>query len=222
MKIISYESSRVTILFPLEEVLPLSGVNGPAIFTEIQNRYGFLKAPDPAISREEATKVGYKFGIGQISSHAKINAVAEFSIYTDGIVAEAKTSEIAEAFLEDIIRFLQSDLKFRPFSSKPKRFFYSQMVVEFEKPLAQLLHSFEKISDAISRHLTQQFELYVPMSFARLDFQAEKSLVPEPTPKFIIERRAGISFDRERYYSSAPMRTADHTAVLQEIESSIA
>jgi hypothetical protein len=37
-------------------------------------------------------------------------------------------------------------------------------------------------------------------------------------PKFALERRAGVSFDQERYFATAPMSTVDHLAVLEEIE----
>jgi hypothetical protein len=60
------------------------------------------------------------------------------------------------------------------------------------------------------------------MSFARLDIQAEKGITANgPPPKFILERRAGIPFDKERYYSSAPIKTQDHITLLEEIERSI-
>jgi hypothetical protein len=92
------------------------------------------------------------------------------------------------------------------------------MVVEFQKSPAGLIPSIEKISDALARYLDPIYKTHVPLEFFRIDLQVEKNIVPEPTPKFILERRLNISFDKERYYSSAPLRTAAHTSVLQEIE----
>jgi hypothetical protein len=218
MKIISQDSCRVTILFPLEEVVPLEGMNGPEAINKIQQRYEFLKTPDPAMTREEIGKVGYKFGTGQIVMNGKKSTIIEFAIYNDGIVADAKNSEIGETFLDDIIKFMQSEFVFRPFTTQPTRYFWNQMVVEFERPLERLLHSFNKISAAISRFLRPEMSMH----FARIDFQGEKTPTPASVaPKFILERRAGIPFDKERYYSSAPIRTGEHITVLEEIERSI-
>ena len=194
-------------------------MNGPEAIVKIQQRYEFLKAPDPAMSREEATKAGYKFGTGQISLNGKKSIVVEFAIYTDGIVADARNSEIAETFLEDVIKFMQSEFEFRQFTTEPRRFFWNQLVVEFEAPLEKLFPSLDTISGALSRYLS----LDQAMSIGRLDLQTEKGAVAGtgPSPKFILERRIGIPFKRERYYSSAPTRTDEHVAVLEEIERTI-
>jgi|GEM_PF-1947357 len=220
MKIISQDSCRVTILFPLEEVIPLDGMNGPTAIAKIQQRYEFLKTPDPAMTREEATKAGYKFGTGQFPLKGKKSVIVEFAIYADGIVADARNSEIAETFLDDIIHFMQSEFEFRQFTTEPKRYFWNQIVVEFEKPIERLFPSFEKISGIISRYLNSDMS----MSLARFDLQAEKGLQADagPSPKFILERRVGIPYKNERYYSSAPIKTDEHITLLEEIERLIA
>jgi hypothetical protein len=38
---------------------------------------------------------------------------------------------------------------------------------------------------------------------------------------FLIERRAGEPYSKNRYFSSAPLRTIDHVRVLEQIEKSI-
>jgi hypothetical protein len=217
MKIISQDSCRVTILFPLEEVVPLGGINGPEALGKIQRRYEFLKTPDPTMTREDVVKQGYKFSTGQIILSGKKTVVIEFAIYNDGIVADARNSEIAEAFLDDIIQFMQTEFEFRKFSSEPRRYFHNQLVVEFEKPLGRLIPTFDKISRTISQFLGPDDA----MNFARIDFQADKTGKSAVPPKLVIERRLGISFDKERYFSSAPIRTQEHVAVLEELERSI-
>jgi len=218
MKIVAQESARITVLFPLEEVVPLSGFNGLEAINKIQQRYEFLKVPDPGVSREEIAKTGYKFGTGQIQLNGTKGVIVQLGIFSDGISADAQDSEIAEKFLIDIIRYLQSDFSFRPFATEPRWFFHNQMVVEFKNSPAGLIASFGKISDAISKYLDRNYKTHVPMSFFRLDLQVDKNIVPEPAPKFILERRVGIAFEKERYYSSAPLRTVDHIALLEEIE----
>ena len=59
-----------------------------------------------------------------------------------------------------------------------------------------------------------------PMEFSRLDFEIDRTtlLGQMALPKFSLERRGGISFVQERYFSTAPMTTADHIETLEEIE----
>jgi hypothetical protein len=41
--------------------------------------------------------------------------------------------------------------------------------------------------------------------------------VPRP-PEFSFERRAGVIYASNEYFSSAPLRTADHIRILHELE----
>jgi hypothetical protein len=50
-------------------------------------------------------------------------------------------------------------------------------------------------------------------------FSADYSLIPgmKPAP-FRLERRAGLGFDTNLYVSQAPLRTADHIKLLEQLE----
>ncbi|HEY5063656.1 MAG TPA: hypothetical protein VIJ04_02335 [Xanthobacteraceae bacterium] len=223
MRIVSYDGSRVTCLFPLEEVIPLSGVNDREIIDAVAAKYTFLKSPDPA--KDNISKEGYKFFSGQFSYGTTIFRVNDFSIYQDGLVVKAATTNGSEAFLDDVIAYMQSRFGFRDFETAPRRYFQSQLVVEFERSPERLVKHLDKMTEAISIPLEKIFGMKIPMKFARLDLDFDKTSKPNPSPsvvqRFIIERRAGIPFERERYFCAAPMRTADHEHLLAEIESFI-
>lgn len=223
MRVINYDSSRVTSLFPLEEIIPLSGVNDREIIEALTGRYKFLKSPD--LTKDDVTKDGYKFASGQFSFESSIFRITEFSIFRDGLVILATKTDGSEAFLEDVIAYMQKEFSFRDFETKPRRYFLSQIVVEFDRSPERLLKSLEKLTAIISEPLEQIFGMKIPMKFGRLDFDFDKMTKPNPSPgvvhRFILERRAGIPFEKERFYSAAPMRTAEHEKVLEEIESLI-
>jgi hypothetical protein len=69
MRVINYDTSRVTALFPLEEVLPLSGINDRELIEAVTNRYRFLRSPD--LAKDDITKDGYKFASGQFHFKAQ-------------------------------------------------------------------------------------------------------------------------------------------------------
>jgi hypothetical protein len=223
MIVINYESSRVTMLFPLEELLPLSGINDREIITAVTNKYKFLRSPD--LAKDDISKDGYKFGSGQFQFHESIFRINEFSIFRDGLVVNAAVTDGSEVFLDDVISFMKEEFSFRDFKTKPRRYFQSQIVVEFERSPERLLKSLERLSAIISAPLEKIYETEIPMRFARLDFDFDKLSKQTPAPatvqRFIIERRAGISFDNERYFCAAPMRTGEHETALKQIEALI-
>jgi hypothetical protein len=220
MRIIAFETCRVTALFPFEEVTPLGGVSDLDIVEKIKARYAFAKAPDLATA--EVSKNGYKFETGKFSFESTPARIADFAVYRDGIVINASKTNVAEAFLDDVISFMQKEFSFREFMTPPRRYFQSQIVVEFDRTPEKLINSLNAIASAVSEPLVAIYGVKIPMKFARLDFDADKENLSFPAPatvhKFIIERRLNIPFAKERFFCSAPMRTDTHVAVLEKIE----
>jgi len=222
MKIVSYKTCRVTSLFPFEEVIPVTGANDREIVGKLKDRYSFLKPPDLTLPNEEFAKNGYRFEGGQFKIGSEIARIADFSIFRDGIVINARKTEYAEAFLDDVIAYSQKEFSFRDFTTRPRRYFQSQVVVEFERSPAKLIQSLDKITSVISKRLQEIYEMEIPMKFSRLDFGFDKTMPGAPrttVQPFIIERREGVSYEKERYFCAAPMRTNSHIEVLKEIES---
>jgi hypothetical protein len=221
LKIIVYENARVTKLFPLEEAVPLSGGDTREILSKIKNRYDFARATDPATTtREDIAKNGYRFESGRFAFHDEWVNATDLAVYSDGIVANASRTEHAEYLIDDLISFARMTFGFRELITEPSSYYLSQLVVEFDKPLAKLISNFESISAAITAEATSIYKIQQPAGFARIDFEIDKASLTKGIniPRFIIERRTNIPFDKERYHSGAPMKTDRHIHILEEIE----
>jgi hypothetical protein len=224
VKVIAYELARATALFPLEETLPLNGADGREILAKIKDRYNFAKATDPAVTtREEIAKSGYKFETGVISRNNTNTSILDLAVYSDGIVANASKTDDAEFVIRDLIEFCHKELGFREPITAPGFFYLSQIVVEFERPLDRLISSFKSIAEAISKNLPSSLNLSNAPDFTRLDLSWDKKVLPPgmAMPRFIIERRNNIPFEKERYFCGAPLKTEAHLQVLEDIEKSI-
>lgn len=220
MRLIAYEVGRTSLLFPLEEISPLIPNDGREVAEAIVARYNFRGFPPINASREELSKNGAKFENGLFTLNKKPVSIAEFTAYNDGIVVSASTTEIASAFIDDLLEFLRRDYGFREFISKTQRTFISQVVVEFERPLSGLLPTFNRLMSLIGAQTEQTYGIPAKMDFARIDFGLDTvtNHVRYLTPRFLMERRPGIPFEQERYFCSAPMHTRSHLAILEEIE----
>ena len=212
------------MLFPLEEIAPLGGIDGRLLVERVMERYIFRIGPDSNVPKQEIDKTGLKFESGQFGFNGERVNINDFTAYSDGIVATANTTERSEAFLDDIVKWLRIENGFRDFLSEPRRFFLSSIVIEFEGPLSHLLPSYQKIADSISKHLTTIYHADVPIGLARIDFEFDKSgeSAGLSVPRIMLERRPGIPFKRERYFCGAPMKTAQHIEILEGIERDLA
>jgi hypothetical protein len=163
---------------------------------------------------------GLQFGMGHFKINGTTVTITDFRVYNDGLVAISEKTDWAEAFLEDVISWVKLEFGFREISSGIRKLYASTIVVEFERPLSRLLRGYELISALISaRTMTVSSEKRV-MQLARLDFDVDRTALAGQLalPKFVLERRANVSFAQERYFSDGPMHSADHLAVLEEIE----
>jgi hypothetical protein len=220
---VKFESGRVTWLFPLEEFVPLAGSNNPSVIVQIAARYGFTRVP-MITTQESMAKNGLPFGMGHFEVNGARFAVTDFVVYNDGIVAVAEKTDWAEAFLVDVTSWVREQFGFRNISSRVRRLYASTIVVDFETPLSRILSGYEIISKLItSRTVTIMPEMpepTQPMQFSRIDFEVDRTTMigQLAVPKFVLERRSGVSFSQERYFSIAPMHTTDHVAVIEQIE----
>lgn len=219
MRIISFESARVTRLFPLEEFAPAAGANSPSILSLIAQRYGFSMVPT-ITTREDLNKNGLVFGMGHFQYNGQPFVVTDFAVYTDGLAAVTQRSEWAEAFLDDVISWVKIEFGFREISSGIQQLYSSSVIVDFENSPSRLVRQFRQIADFISDRTITIARDRKQMNFSRLDFEIDKRTLTGQAAlsKFILERRAGVGFEQERYFSSAPMTTADHIQTLEEIE----
>jgi hypothetical protein len=224
MRVIAVDAARVTILFPIEEVVPLDGITSADIIDDVVSRYAFAKRPDLTLPKDELQKVGLKFENGRCQFGNRTVSILSCTVFTDGVVIDASNTDDAEEFWEDVSKWMIAEKRFRDFTIKPARRFISQVVVEFDKPLSKLFKSFEVITELVSNKINEVYETNRRLDLGRLDLEFGRisEFTTQTLPKFIIERRANIQFSRERYYCSAPIRTKDHLRVLEEIEEVIA
>ncbi len=222
MKLVSVDQARTTWLFPVEEILPLAGANGPRIVAEITSRYNFSQPPlNP--TREDIEKNGLKFAAGSVTLGKQRLNIPELIVFTDGIVASSTSTEGAEDFLSDLYGFLRAEHGFREISTRVKRVYVSTLVVEFRRSISSAVSGFEQLSKSIANALNEVDGTNYPIELFRLDFALNKDpeFRPPSIPRFAIELRANSPFSQHRYYSTAPISTKIHLSVLEAFEQQI-
>ena len=219
MKIVSYDSARVTWLFPLEEFAPASGAHSISIVGLLAQRYQFTITPK-ITTKEDMAKSGLQFGMGGFEYQGQRIIVPDFVVYNDGLVAITQKTEWSEAFLEDVTQWVIKEFGFRNPTSGTRKLYSSTLVVDFETQISRLVVGYKRIAEIISSRVVTIMPEPKPMHFSRIDFEVDKRTLEGQLalPKFILERRGGVLFSQERFFSVAPMHTADHLQTLIDIE----
>ena len=214
MNIVAFSSGSFIALFPLEAFAPLGGLNERRTVDAVRERYKFVNSPDMSSSRAELERTGIVFERGIHDTAAGQATINRLSVHNDGIVVQSNKTEHAEAFFNDIAAWLVGEHGFRQVRIKP--LYLSEIVVDFETPVANIINSYEEIVKLLLSHVDEN-RVVKTAAFGALSFEfaANDSMA---AAKFLIERRVGTTVEEERYFCSAPLTTEHHLQVIQEME----
>lgn len=223
MKLIGHQLGRIIVLFPMEEVRPTKGVSMIDMLTGVRERYRFVKIPDVNNPTFDSNREGYTFKSGSFLYKEEKIAIDEFTIYNDGISVSCFHTKYADAFFEDIFLWAKEKFDLREFAREPRKIYRSQIIVEFDKSLNQLVKDFSVISHLVQLAYSQYTGRDNPINLNRIDFRIDVTKVSGVTPvSFVIERRVDISHDTERYICEAPIPSDAHLKLLNSIEDNLA
>lgn len=223
MKIVNTEMGRVIRLFPMEEVRPPSGVHPPTALRMVAERYGFTNTPEMKRSWEESQKDGLKFQLGKLEHQNGAINIADFTIYNDGLVATTATTEETDIFLDDLLNWGREEFGYREVNRNTLRTLYlSTVVADFEYSPDALLKTFSVLSESFAALLHTTYGIDIPVQISRLGLNFDRTVaIPawQTLSQFVMERRINQPYPMNRFYCEAPLRTKDHFAFLETVES---
>jgi hypothetical protein len=185
----------------------------------LKERYSFKTVPEPAQLLQPAATSPGNFIFGKFGDVTiEFFQVLEVQNFGTALAATCRTStDDATAFLDDLLKWIAKSHRIERKGVWPPQFL-SQMEVEIETTISTRLEAFRTVGDAISNLLRSygQPAEYEPIGVS-LHCDPSKTNIPVPAA-FVFERRTGIAYDSNHYYSQAPLKTSDHRAVIQELE----
>jgi hypothetical protein len=219
MRVIGYLNAAVAWRESVEEYSPPNGVVFADLINTVREAFHFQQSPSFDISA--STGQTHQYVGGHFQSSSGIIPVAQLLMEPDGDVAFAANTDQCEAILAHLAEVLADTLDYRLAASVKRVSYLSNIVVEFDEGLEIHIENLGRMAGAVDRAM-QPIER--GMGLKRLAF-GRPTLVPATTTiaaleagDFTIERRVGHAFKENRYYCQAPLRTADHVRVLQELE----
>ena len=150
--------------------------------------------------------------------------IDELSAYNDGLIVSARVdSGVIDAFLDDVYDFVAREFGVIKVPIPGERRHYeSSVVVEMDK---RVPGKFDFLA-GLYRDLADFRSAYGhgPSDYTFGEFEAQSEGAGEGGRRpmaFSLQRRINAPFDANYWFSSAPLKTADHLAVLENLETQL-
>jgi hypothetical protein len=189
----------------------------------IKRRYHFDAGPQ--VNQQIGLMAGFQSG--RFSWKRRSIPIDQLNItYIDqrvtsiGVLTKRSTDD-GVAFLDDLMSWAKRQYRLNATETFPT-FYHSQLEVVFDVEPKRGFPSLQSLGQTVQRHLSKygiESPEYEPTSIIMFIDTLNKQ-APAPTP-FAIERRVGSEFSENKFFSQAPLTTADHLAVLKQFEESL-
>lgn len=186
-------------------------------------RYGFAKAPVKLEEYDESKGVTYQHGkfSAKTSEGVREIVIDMFQIFNNGVLADVRfDTSAADQFLDDVIAWSVTTWGAIFQDNEPvEKIYLSNLEISFSKPLTAYVPSSSLLGGEISKYLTQYGLKHEPYEVTGIALHFDKTLMQNSLlTNFTLARREGSSFKTGLYFSSAPLKTADHISLLENLE----
>jgi len=214
------EIRSVVLARSLQRTRSLTGIVGylPELVQKIKVRYGFLAAPRDEDLLPSDPPRGAVFQHGRLITEGRLIVVDRFTVFNDGLVADSSSStDDADLFLDDLISWAEKELpKAEVFGP---RYYLSQIEIQMNTSLERFAPHFIPIGEKLTS-LLNMYGLSVSryeVTAIQLNFDQTGKQAPQPGV-FFIDRRLNMPYNDNVWFAQAPLKTADHVALLKEID----
>jgi hypothetical protein len=217
MKLAAIHGSKVSALVEIAELVPTGKVFVPDLMTAIAERCEFRKFPqDFGKKKEEA---GAVFEIGKWNDQP----INKLTIFNDGVVIETNSdTSDTDTTLEQLLMWAKKEIGITYESEMIRRkHFTSQLVIYSDMQLDALHPILRELAAFVSSDASKQADhqhVYRTAGITLSTNTLESKFAPTA---FSIERRIDVPDSNKKYFSTAPLRTKDHLALLEKFEKAL-
>jgi hypothetical protein len=202
--------------------LGTSGLYIPDAIRLVQQRYGFVRFPDTpkailAPLKPDANQP-LVFRHGKLVHEQRPILIEAMEFYRQLVAVDTpNTTDDADLVLDDFLAAVNPEaLKL----SGQRRAYQSQLEVTLDAPLEAIWPTALTLGTSLASMLARYLDDAAPIVPWQL---ASIGLLTDPKQRtlpadFRVERRLNSNFDQNLYYAHAPLRTGDHIAALNELE----
>jgi hypothetical protein len=199
------------------KIAPSTGqtIYGKKLASAFEEKYGFLEGPKLVSDFDTGKGVTFLHGFFENTT-----VIEKAVIYNDGMIVESKAdTDLCDQFIDDAVKWASenANIHFGLDDAHP-RLYLSHVVVEDNIGIAKLFSRLSSVGVELSKILESYGDVNRDIELIGFAMQSDVTERAGPVP-FKFERRAGVPFSSNLYFSSAPVRTSDHVNLLHKLES---
>jgi hypothetical protein len=209
MKLHSVQLARTVWTFDTAEMNP----RGKNIFSDLvptlTDTFDFKKSPEEGGDFSK----GMVFTLGSFTNRNNDEIQVGMTLWSDGIAADTYSTTVdADEFLDQVVKLLPGlGYTFEPAMIRRKGHL-SQLFVGCEKHLPVLNPRLTEFAKKLSSASSDE-----ALELAAIEFWPDPILT-QKTANFSFQRKTGVAFAENRYWSQAGLSTDMHLEMLEELE----
>lgn len=226
MKLIAAAAGIAAARVSRDAVIPEKGVLQRDIVSHLAERYQFNISPHVGPDAPPSPVLVFQSGI--LDPAGKRIPIMQSLIFPDGCAAIAKDTDLADAILEDLMEEFDNTFGYHYGHATIQNFHLSNIVVQFDATFTERTKAFHIIQKFVNDSIAKDGHNYY---LKHLSFGIDSEILPRGLPStdidkfisqdFIIERRAKEPLEKNLFFCSAPMRTKEHVALLENLERAV-
>jgi hypothetical protein len=215
MNLVSVVSARAIWLFDLFRLNP-KGLSNKVMISGVTQRYAFSKAPSSMLDVEDNALV---FDQGEFITEDGNRIYVGIKAYSDGLVGITSSStRYTTEFMTDLSLYLVSIGFSFPPPELIKKGFASVLLVESDIELVRINPALERVLEFVHTRLVSLDDKPRTYQVSGIGAWTDDAKKPFAPMAFRFERKMGVPFKENLYYSEAPLQTDEHLELLDMLE----
>jgi len=219
MDLLAVRTARLIAHLNAEELNPSGRPLAHDFMRAFIERYSFIKTPTTAAEILDTENKGLTFEQGKLGD-VGINKVVLFDW---GVVVETSAStDASEIILQDMLNWGAETfgMSNRP-SLVTRRNFVSEIVFSSEINLNAMNPTIQRITDSITEMVASYLGHSEPFETYGFSLAFDSSRSKQLYTPFQIYHLPDTPFSEKKYYCGAPLSTADHIKVIEQLEEAL-
>jgi hypothetical protein len=211
MELISVPLARIVSFLEVQGMDPSGRASTPETLAMIRDRLSFSVFPTTFEKIDLRKGVDLQFGrLDRIS-------IDKLTVYANALSIDTHSST------DDSLKVLENLLAFAhdAFGAtiRPNRtVFLNHVLFRTEKKLFSVNPALQEIADEVSASVSSDLGTSVPFEPSTIHLGPDLSKTKITVSAFSVERRQDVPFSEDIYFSSAPLRTSHHIALLERFD----
>ena len=217
MQLAAVLKARCYALIQIEDLNPRGSVYYPEVANALVERYEFKKFPTKIEEFDESKGIEFTDGRAQGIVIDRV-VILNSGIYIDTLTETAAS----EAILHEALQWLSEDfgLVYTPEMIK-RRAYISEVTFHSIGNLLTIHPMLREIGRVTSAEIEENFGQSLIYEPAGISIMYDKLQTAFGPGAFIVQRREGVPFSDNKYFSSAPLKTDVHLRLLGQFEESV-